>query len=174
MRVGVVTMCDAGKRGCTLLLNTLVSMDYDPFVLHWNTPNLISLIRRSGIKHWIFSGNATYTKDTDMYRMPMEAFSLPIHILCICYSFQSTLVQLGYTLHHKRKRQYRKVAIQLPSGKPMTILLNYTQFIRSPVIGEVASFEKEVMIFIYKNALLTQFHPEGTADGRKLMRAFLE
>ena len=173
MRVGVVSMCEVGKRGCTLLLNALSSMGHVPFVLHWNTPNLISLIRRSRIERWIFSGNATYTKDTDMYRMPMEVFSLPIQVLCICYSFQSTLVQLGYTLHHKRNRVYRKVVIYGQSGNPMTVLLNYTQYIKSPVIGELASLNKEVMIFRYKNAILTQFHPEGTADGRTLIRAFL-
>lgn len=103
-----------------------------------------------------------------MQRMPMAVFSLPIHVFCICYSFQSALVQLGYTLHHKRKRVYKKVSL---GG--MTVLLNYTQYIPSPVEGELASYGKECMMVRYKNALLTQFHPEATADGRKLLVSFL-
>jgi glutamine amidotransferase PdxT len=56
----------------------------------------------------------------------------------------------------------------------MKVLLNYTQYIESPVTGEVASLGKEVMMVRYKNAVLTQFHPEGTADGRKLLASFLD
>jgi glutamine amidotransferase PdxT len=42
------------------------------------------------------------------------------------------------------------------------------------VKGELASYRNEVMMVRYKNALLTQFHPEGTADGRKLLVSFLQ
>jgi GMP synthase-like glutamine amidotransferase len=168
MRVGVVVMCDIGKSGCTTLVNTLLALGHTPLMIFWNHPNLVATIRTSGIDHWIFSGNATYTKDEDMHRMPMAVFSLPIHVFCICYSFQSALVQLGYTLHHKRKRVYKKVSL---GG--MTVLLNYTQYIPSPVEGELASYGKECMMVRYKNALLTQFHPEATADGRKLLVSFL-
>ena len=172
MRIGVVLFCENGV-GCTQLIRTLHALGHTLFPVHWNHPNLVHLIQTSGIGTWIFSGNATYTKDKDMNRMPMAVFTLPIRVFCICYSFQSTLVQLGYTLHHKRNRVYKKVSIPV-NGEPMKVLLNYTQYIESPVTGEVASLGKEVMMVRYKNAVLTQFHPEGTADGRKLLASFLD
>ena len=170
MRVGVVLMCDLGKQGCTPLVNTLLALGHIPLVMYCND-SILQTIQTSGIDHWIFSGNATYTKDEDMYRMPMAVFSLPIHVFCICYSFQSALIQLGYTLHHKRKRVNKRV--QLPRVN-LCVNLNYTQYIQSPVKGELASYNNEAMMVRYKNALLTQFHPEATADGRKLLVSFLQ
>ena len=167
-------MCDKGKRGCTPLLNTLESLNHSVYILHWNTPNIIQTIQRSGIQHWIFSGNATYTKDTDMTRMPMGIFDiLTIKVLGICYSFQSALVQLGYPLKHKRTRHFKNVMIPYEKTK-ILVQLNYTQYIESPVAGELSSYKGESMMCKYKNAILMQFHPENTADGRQLLKDFLE
>jgi len=167
MRVGVVLMCDKGKQGCTPLINTLISFGHTPVILYWDD---ISSIKSSGISHWIFSGNATYKKE-DMTRMPMSVFSLPIHVFCICYSFQSALVQLGYALQYKKEPVFKTVSIFYKT--PLRVKLKYSQHIKSPVKGELASYRQECMMFRYKNAILTQFHPELTADGRTLLKDFL-
>jgi len=173
MRVGLVLLCDVGKRGCTPLINTIISMGHTPTIIYWNDPNILTYIKSSNIQRWIFSGNATYKKDEDMTRVPMGVFDLPIKVFCICYSFQSTLLQLGYTLHHKRSRVYKSIDIPYKNTK-LHVLLNYTQFIQSPVVGEVSSYHGESMIVQYKNAFMTQFHPEKTSDGRRLLKEFLD
>jgi len=169
--IGVVLFCDEGKRGCTPLLTTLRAID-DIYVLYWNHPNLLETIKKSKVDRWVLSGNATYTKDTDMYRVPMGIFSMPIRVFAICYSFQSTLVQLGYTMHHKPRQAITKYIQH--KGKKILVALNYTQCIKSPVKGEEAASAGESMIVRYKNSLMTQFHPEKTADGRALLYDFLQ
>ena len=80
MRVGLVLLCDVGKRGCTPLINTIISMGHTPTIIYWNHPNILTYIKSSNIQRWIFSGNATYKKDEDMTRVPMGVFDLPIKV----------------------------------------------------------------------------------------------
>jgi imidazoleglycerol phosphate synthase glutamine amidotransferase subunit HisH len=40
---------------------------------------------------------------------------------------------------------------------------------RTPVVP-VASYDGELMLALYKNAVLTQYHPERTKDGRDFLQ----
>jgi imidazoleglycerol phosphate synthase glutamine amidotransferase subunit HisH len=41
--------------------------------------------------------------------------------------------------------------------------------VNNNLIAEVASYEGESMILLYRNSILVQYHPERTKDGLKLI-----
>jgi len=181
--IGVVNMCGK-KNGCSFLVKTIESMGYRVAVIEKDQP-ILQLIKASRIRRWIFTGVTMHMQEAPP-PVPMEIFSIPGKIfLLICYSFESALQQYGYPLMNRyvTKTEFTKLAIDTrhPIFKdiptPMRIYRNHAYYIpskgmRSPM-RLVSSYDGEAMIVMYKNALLTQFHPERSSHGRLLIRNWI-
>jgi len=179
--VGVVNMC-GNKNGCSFLLNVLKEMGYRVKVIEKDMPILQS-IKSSKIRHWIFTGT-TMHKQPLPPPVPTEIFSLANKVfLLICYSMESALQQYGYPLleRHVKKTEYVKIPFDTQCvlckdiPNPMRIYRNHSLFIPARAIRMkvLSSYEGEAMIVLYKNSLLTQFHPERSVHGRILLKNWL-
>jgi GMP synthase-like glutamine amidotransferase len=188
MEVGVIVMC-GHKGGCNVLINVLKEMGYRPALFFIETINIYESIVESKIKYWILSGTRLNASVEKTPAVPMEIFSIPKkRFFLICYSFESALVQYGYTLvnRYEAKTEFTKITIKpsyekLPLFKdipnPMRIFRNHHLYIASKQVKypmrEISSYRGEAMIIVYKNALLTQFHPERSVQGRRLLANWL-
>jgi GMP synthase-like glutamine amidotransferase len=184
MQVGVIMMC-GHKGGCNVLINVLKEMGYRPLLFFVETTKIYEAILLSKVKYWILSGtrlNAPFDKTPPV---PMEIFNIPKkRFFLICFSLESALQQYGYTLvnRYEVKTEFAKITIKpsyakLPLFKdipnPMRVFRNHHLYIASKdvkyPVREISSFRGELMVAAYKNALLTQFHPEHSVQGRRLL-----
>ena len=101
-------------------------------------------------------------------------------IFLICYSMESVLGQLGCRLV-KRERNRKKITFldilynnYLTRGinSPLRSWRNHETYVTvsslKPNIRMQMQYDGEVMTCLYKNAVMTQWHPEHTEDGRQL------
>jgi GMP synthase-like glutamine amidotransferase len=150
---------------------------------HLTRSEVYSTIRDSRIGHWIFTGGDHYVDDLGANQVPLEVLSLPKRFLMICYSMESVLWQLGFPLVHRDhvEKGYFKLDV---GGRMLTLYRLHRCYIRPKraqvtVDGQMfrvrtlAVHEKELMMATIGPALLTQFHPESSRDGRQLLKAWL-
>jgi len=180
INVGVVNMC-GNKNGCSFLLKTLNELGCRVTVIEKDQP-ILQMVKASKIRRWILTGVTMHPQE--LPPVPMELFSLGKLFFFICYSFESVLEQYGCPLvKHPIKTEYTKIPIDVRypifNGipNPMRVYRNHQLYVPSkcvkPPFKVVSSYEKETMIVLYKNAVLTQFHPERSADGRILLKNWL-
>ncbi len=127
--------------------------------------NLVETIERSPISLWIFSGSNQSVTDSNAPQVPLELLENPHKkILCICYSMESVLVQLGYPIITRKTK--RNELIQLNG---LTVARNHYAYIPIAELDSkvhlISSYKGEAMTVEVKNALLVQWHPERTPDG---------
>ena len=181
--------------GSLNLIEALHSIGIKPTVFHIDKIikqkiNLVDAIAQSPIKHWIFTGSAQSIYEKDSPQIPINIFKIPgKRFFLICYSMESALKQLGcsVTKRYINRREYFKLHVQ----KTKVLLSEYSRLfenIPNPAIYwrnhhyytpsnnmnkqiyEVASYRGELMVAFYKNAVLTQFHPERSAAGKRLLQ----
>ena len=106
--------------------------------------------------------------------------------MCICYSMESVLMQLGYAIKDHGSMQTE--VFSLPKLKdhplldgikdPMVMRRNHERFILSSAIHApvhlLASYKGQVMIALLNKTVLIQFHPEKSVDGKKLLLNWLQ
>jgi hypothetical protein len=194
MEVGIVDMYRS-ELGCLNLVNALKRIGVNIVVYHIidKKVNLVRLIAQSQIKHWVFTGSDQSIYATHSPQIPMNIFNIfGKRFLLICYSMESVLKQLGYPVlkRYERKKELFKLHLQktkvLLAGRedlfkyisdPAIYKRNHQYY--TPVtnmnkqIYEVASYRGELMIVFYKNAVMTQFHPENTIAGKRLIQNWL-
>lgn len=197
MEVGVVDMYPSSV-GCWYLIQAVIELGYVPVVLHMNDiirdkQSLSRLIGMSGIKYWIFSGSPLAVHNKSSLQIPLKVFGLKgKEFLLICYSMESVLKQLGFDVVRRleNKKEYFNLRVQKTKAiiydkeylfkgiqDPIRAWRNhhyYTPALRDSNVVELASYRGELMIAFYNNLLFTQFHPERSYEGRKLMRNWLE
>jgi GMP synthase-like glutamine amidotransferase len=144
--------------------------------------NHYEIMKKSNIKHWIFTGSPMDVNkdgapqlDTRILRMEGK------RVFLICYSMESILEQLGCKLV-KRERNRKRVFFMdilynnyLTKGiaSPVRAWRNHETYIPvknlMPSIKLQMQYEGEVMTCFYKNAVMTQWHPEHGDDGRRML-----
>ena len=94
------------------------------------------------------------------------------------------MVQLGYPL--KDHGTVQTEVFHLPILKehrlfdgikdPMVMRRNHQWYVRSSTVRKqlLASYKDQAMIVLTKNAVLIQFHPEKSVDGKKLLLNWLQ
>jgi GMP synthase-like glutamine amidotransferase len=148
--------------------------------------NHYEIMKRSTIKHWIFTGSPMDVNkdgapqlDTRILRMEGKRLFL------ICYSMESILAQLGCKLV-KRERNRKKIFFMdilynnyLTTGlsSPIRAWRNHETYIPvnslTPSVKLQMQFEGEVMTCFYKNATMTQWHPEHGVEGNLFLTNWL-
>ena len=164
------------------VVKALLSMGHRPHIIHGyreTQANILKHIKDSTISHWICSGSATTVVESNSPQIPLDVLKLRgKRFMMICYSMESILYQLGIKVHKRNTCKKEVFRLSIPEGygvqSPMVARRNHCwYFPYSTVPGLIAQYNGEAMIASYKNALLVQFHPEKTPDGKKFISHWL-
>ena len=191
MRIGIVDMHKSDNKIHTLI-GAVKSLGLSPYVLNGaniSEQELCRLIQQSPIKYWIFSGSQYHVTHEGKPHVPMDLLKTDKRLLCICYSMESVLIQLGVPIRERYIHRKEPFHLTIPSQyadhplfegiqNPMKGWRDHRWYfnhrdIHAPV-KLLASYNGEAMIATYKNAVLVQHHPEKTADGRQFIRNWLD
>lgn len=164
MKVGLVNLYSKPK-GAQYLRDALHLLDLDIEEYSIDSANFVSNIKSSRIKHWIFSGSDSDVQKPKSPQIPLELFDIPTKkFFLICYSMESLVFQLGFPV--LRRANKAKGFIQLHD---MLVWRNHYSYSPSNTIHlpikALESYNGDLMTATYKNALLTQWHPERSPDG---------
>ena len=126
----------------------------------------IGEVAKSPIKTWIFSGaDRDVTEDI---QVPLELLTLKKRYLMICYSMESVLYQMGYPIYRRANEKG-----YFSMGR-FTGYRNHHYFFRLSDVPALAAHNGELMMTVVGPALLVQFHPEHSYDGRRLLGRWLK
>jgi GMP synthase-like glutamine amidotransferase len=175
MRVGIVNMYSYKLRH--YLPNALASIGYDITVVE-SDDNYIDIIKSSPITHWIFTGS-----DLDVMKKKSPVLDLDIlkmknkRFLLICYSMESVLQQLGCHLI-KRPNAIKERFDLVMNGVQLRAYRNHYTYVVPESIKRgmrlLATYKGDTMTVSYKNLMMTQWHPERTVDGIKMIDDWLK
>ena len=192
MEIGIVSLYPKLK-DIQNLDNAIKLLGYIPYIIdlaHSTQDKIYYHIKNSHIKHWIFSGSPTSVIDKGSPQIPMEIFRLTYkRFMFICYSLESVMFQLKYPISIRRELKKELFSLNVSRSKikntnteylfeninfPMNVWRNHYGYVSNLIINnnlihEVASYEGESMILLYRNSILVQYHPERTHDGLKLI-----
>ena len=189
MIVGIVNMYSTLYE-CRYLIHTIQSLGYRTYVLDGvrsSPEDIAHTIKHSAVTHWIFSGSPTSVLAPDAPQVPVSVLGMKDkRIMCLCYSMESMLFQLGYPLKDHGSTQTD--VVHLPMLKPhalfdgikdpMVMRRHHRQYISSSTIHApvhvLASHKGQAMIAVLKQTTLIQFHPEKSVDGKKLLLNWLQ
>jgi GMP synthase-like glutamine amidotransferase len=136
--------------------------------------NHAETIRRSRITRWILTGSdhnvmnkTTPQLDPALLKMHGKRFMM------VCYSMESILFQLGCHLITRRNNVQEYFDLDL-GGTTIKAFRNHYAYIVPDSLTRgmrlLATYKGDTMIVRYKNTLMTQWHPERTADGIRFMK----
>ena len=187
MRVGVINMYPS-ENGGNSIIKALDKLGHSSFLLkgdEFSEEELFARIKKSPIKNWIFSGSTLHIHEGGP-QIPLDILKLDKRFLLICYSMESLITRICKCEHYLKERYIHKNEIfhlkqtsdyWLFDGikEDMVLRRNHHWYLPTGVLPvlEIASYRGELMIAGYKNCLLTQFHPEKTADGLKIIENWL-
>lgn len=144
-------------------------------ILQINDPDLLQKIKESKIQKWIFTGTglATSVLNPLAPQVPLDIFKMKDkEFFCICYSMESVLHQMGIPLQERNPKTERFFL------GPLQLYRNHRFYFSCRALKEkfdrVDCYRGEGMTVFYKNTVMTQWHPERTADGRKCLKAWIE
>lgn len=128
----------------------------------------IDEVAQSPIKTWILSGADRDVTEQGAIQVPLELLTLKKRYLMICYSMESVLFQMGYPIYRRANENgYFRM------GR-FTGYRNHKYFFRSSDVPTLVAHNGELMMTVVGPALLVQFHPEHSYDGRRLLSQFLK
>jgi GMP synthase-like glutamine amidotransferase len=190
MRVGIVSMYDA-KDQIEELTHVISSLGARTYVIQGQREAEVirAIHKEKDIHHWIFSGSDTVVTHHLAPQVPLELLMRTDKtFLMICYSMESVLVQLGFPIKRRSvnkrgplplsvKTPYRAHPLFSAIAQPMLIRRNHRFYFPmrevGPPVVPIASYDGELMMALYKNTVLTQYHPERSNDGRQFIQNWL-
>jgi len=138
--------------------------------------NVFKTIQTSKIRNWIFTGSPLNVTDDNTYHVPLELLDLKDKaFFFICYSMESVLHQLGYPIVKRDVEKTEYFILEHSTEllkQPAYVFRNHHYYCPSSAIQALSEYNGEAMIVVYKNALMTQFHPEKTADGLDMIQSY--
>ena len=192
MEIGIVSLYPKQK-DIHNLENAIKILGYKPHIIdlaHSTADKIYYHIKNSWIKYWIFSGSPSSVIEKSSPQIPMEIFRLTSKkFMFICYSLESVMYQLKYPISIRKELKKEIFKLDVSKSKikkthteylfesinfPMKVWRNHYGFVSDKIVNnnlilEVASYEGESMILLYRNSILVQYHPERTKDGLKLI-----
>lgn len=191
MRIGIVDMYGSTTE-LDSVVNALARLGHSSYVINHKgetSDTLLHKIRRSPIRRWILTGSDYHLHDEGAPKVPLGILDLPKQFLLICYSMESLISQVS-PAPIKERYENKKEIFHIPNPmqratpglfdgikQQMVLRRNHLWYFPTGTIApltEISAFRGEVMIAVYKNCLLTQFHPEKTPDGLKIIKNWLE
>ena len=173
MQVGVIDFYYP-RKGISPLLESLTKLGYTYKVISGESVS-VKQIQESPIKKWIMSGanrHALY----DEYQVPKQIAAIKDKdFLLICYSMESFLHQMGYPIFCRKENKKENILLTFP--EPLKVHRNHYCYIPSFKLDSriklINSYRGETMTALYKNITMTQWHPEGSADGNEFLKMWL-
>ena len=191
MRIGIVDMYGSTSE-LDSVVNALARLGHSAYVINHKgetSDTLLHQIRRSPIRRWILTGSDYHLHDEGAPKVPLGILDLTKHFLLICYSMESLIAQVSQA-QIKERYIHRKEIFHMPNPmqratpglfdgikQQMVLRRNHLWYFPTGTIApltEIGAFRGEIMIAMYKNCLLTQFHPEKTLDGVKMIKNWLD
>ena len=173
--------------GCRYLIHAIQSLGYRTHVLDGvrsSPEDIHRTIKQSAVTHWIFSGSPTSVLASDAPQVPLSVLRMKDkRIMCLCYSMESVLVQLGYSLKDYGSKQTDVFSLSkliehplfIGIKDPMVMRRHHRQYISSSApLDLLSSYKGQAMIVLLKQTVLIQFHPEKSVDGKKLLLNWLQ
>jgi GMP synthase-like glutamine amidotransferase len=178
MRIGIFNYM---KRELPTIEKVIRELGFD-VEMHDYEENHYEIMKKSSIKHWIFTGSPMDVNKDDAPQLDTRIIRMEgKRVFLICYSMESILEQLGCKLI-KRERNRKRVFFMdimyknyLTTGlsSPIRAWRNHETYIPvnslKPHIKLQMQFDGEVMTCLYKNAIMTQWHPEHGDDGKRML-----
>jgi len=178
MRIGIFNYM---KRELPTIEKVIRDLGFD-VEMHDYEENHYEIMKKSSIKHWIFTGSPMDVNKDDAPQLDTRIIRMEgKRVFLICYSMESILEQLGCKLI-KRERNRKRVFFMdimyknyLTTGlsSPIRAWRNHETYIPvnslKPHIKLQMQFDGEVMTCLYKNAIMTQWHPEHSDDGKRML-----
>ena len=175
MLVGIVNMNRYGEP--THLVDAIEKLGHTTHIIG-PSENLVSVIRKSSIDYWFFTGSSYDVLSPISPQIDVGIFDLKDkHLFLICYSMESALFNLGYKLLKKPRTNRRIFDIVSSYGKRIHVWKSHDTYVPvsiNPKLKPMARYNDEIMTIVYKNAIMTQWHPERTTDGILVMREWLQ
>ena len=176
------------------LVDAIKELGAIPYIINGTTlseQELSNTIQRSPIHYWIFSGSRYHIHQEGVPTVPLELLKTENtnkRFLMICFSMESVLVQLGFPIRERYINRKETFNLSIPKeyqthplfkGLPSSMRgwrdhrYYFPRDVLTPPVYLLSSYNGESMIATYKNAVLTQYHPEKTKDGRQLLENWL-
>ena len=171
MRVGVIKASTT-----TFVEDAIKKLGHTPVVFQINDPDLVSRIRNSSIKKWIGTGSNMRLSVLQPLapQIPIEILSMKDkEFFLICYTMESLLYQLGYPVVFRGTFLKERFSLG-----PLRVYRHHGYYIPAKDVDSkvkvTETYKGEVMTVLYKNTVMTQWHPERTADGLDVLKAWLD
>jgi len=175
MHVGIVNFAINDPR--TELSDALTSLGCSVVIIQ-HTDDWLNTIKRSRIKRWICTGSALDVLDKNSPQLDVDLLKLDTkRFLLICYSMESILMQLGCRIRNRKLERSDNIMID-DNGKQINVGRNHFAYVDAnsikPRMKLLSIYKGDVMTVEYKNAMMTQWHPERTDDGRMFLKRWLQ
>lgn len=184
MEIGIVSMYPNIK-DIVYVSNAIKILGYTPYIVDHKSKlksfvrNIYNIIKNSKIKYWIFSGSPSMVIDRESPQVPLEIYNLKDkEFMLICYSMESVAYQMNIPISFRRENRKEIFTLDIRNtdhyitkyyNDYINVWRNHYGYVSSLInkspFTEIASYEEESMILLYKNSILIQFHPERTVDG---------
>jgi GMP synthase-like glutamine amidotransferase len=175
MLVGIVNMNRFGEP--EHLVNSIEKLGHTTRIIG-HSVNMVSIINKSPIKYWFFTGSSYDVLSPISPQIDVGLFELKDkHLFMICYSMESALFNLGYKLQKKLRTNRRIFDIVPGDGHKIHVWKSHDTYVPAsinPRLKPISRYNDEIMTLKYKNAIMTQWHPERTTDGIQIMGDWLE
>jgi GMP synthase-like glutamine amidotransferase len=135
--------------------------------------DLLNEINLSTVKKWIFTGSPVSIYEDNSPVVPIELLDTPKQFFLICYSMESVLKQLNYPVIKRAENKKENFILK----HNLTVLAEnanlsrnhhyFTPYMKNDIF--IAEYDGEAMIAVYKNSIMTQFHPERSEDGKQML-----
>lgn len=177
MKVGIFNYM---TRDNIKLFKTMEELGFEMDIYDYKE-NHYDIMKKSNIKHWIFTGSPMDVNHDASPQIDKRILGMnDKKVFLICYSMESVLEQLGCKLI-KRERNRKKITfldilynnyLTKEIIPPLRTWRNHETYIPvnslKPNIRLQMQHKGEVMTCLYKNAVMTQWHPEHTEHGKQL------
>ena len=190
MKIGIINM-HKNRIDINALVDAIKELGAIPYIINGTTlseQELSNTIQRSPIRHWIFSGSRYHIHQEGVPTVPLELLKTEKRFLMICYSMESVLVQLGFPIRERYINRKETFNLSVPKeyqthplfkGIPSSMRgwrdhrFYFPRDVLTPPVYLLSSYNGEAMIATYRNAVLIQYHPEKTKEGRQLLENWL-
>ena len=176
MRVGVVNFYKSKTEFPYELCEALKFLGYDILFINYKD-DWFNIIKSSHIKNWFFSGSGFQVLDYKTPQINTEILDLKNkRFFLICYSMESFLFQMGCQLV-KRKKEIKEIFNLDMNNEKLNVYRHHHYYIvpdsLKPHMRLLATYNDETMTVKYKNIMMTQWHPEKTIDGIKIIENWI-
>ena len=176
MLVGIVNFYKSKTDYINNLCDALKFIGYNIVVINYKD-DWFNIIKSSHIRKWFLSGSSFSVLDNKSPQIRKEILYLTSkRFFLVCYSMESFLFNMGCNLIKRKKYISESIILNMNNNK-LDVFRNHQYYIEpeslKPGMKLIAIYNDETMTVKYKNIMMTQWHPENSIDGIKILNHWL-